>query len=68
MSTFHPEYVVDAENRKKAVVIPISEWRQLMEEIDELEDIRAYDKAKSGPSEPVDFEEGVRRIQAGEEE
>ena len=68
MSTFHPEYVVDAENRKKAVVIPISEWRQLMEEINELDDIRAYDKAKSGASDPVDFEEAVRRIQAGEEE
>ena len=39
-----------------------------MEEIDELEDIRAYDKAKSGPSEPIEFEEAVRQIQAEEEE
>ncbi len=67
MSAFHPEYLVDDQNRKKAVVLPISEWKQLMEQLEELEEIRAYDKAKSQPSEPIEFEEGVRRIQSGEE-
>jgi len=67
MFALHPEYVVDAQNQKKAVVLPILEWKQLMEELEELDDVRAYDKAKSQPSEPVEFEEAVRRIQAGEE-
>ena len=51
MFAIHPEYVVDAQNHKKAVVLPISEWKQLMEELD---DVRAYDKAKSQPSEPIE--------------
>ncbi len=41
LSTFHPEYLVDDQNREKAVVLPIAEWRQLLEQLDELEEIRA---------------------------
>jgi hypothetical protein len=36
-----------------------------MEAIEELEDIRAYDKAKAEPDAPVPFEDAVRRIKAG---
>jgi PHD/YefM family antitoxin component YafN of YafNO toxin-antitoxin module len=68
MSSFHPEYLVDDQNRKKAVVLPISEWRRIVEELEELDDIRAYDKAKSQPSESIEFDEAVRRMQAGEED
>ena len=38
-----------------------------MEEIEELENIRAYDEAKSQPSDPVEFDEAIRQIQAGED-
>ncbi len=53
--------------KKKAVVLPIAEWRQLMEQLEELEEIRAYDKAKSQPSELIGFQKGLRRIQSGED-
>jgi hypothetical protein len=33
-----------------------------MEAVEELEDIRAYDKAKARPEEIVPFEEAVRQI------
>ena len=66
MIAIHPEYVVDDKNRKKAVVLPFSEWEQLMEELEELEDIRAYDEAKAQPSEPIPFEDAVREVQSGE--
>ncbi len=46
MVALHPEFVVDKKAAKKAVILPFAEWRRLMEEIEELEDIRAYDKAK----------------------
>ena len=38
-----------------------------MEELEELEDIRAYDQAKARPSEPILFEDAVREIQSGEQ-
>jgi hypothetical protein len=33
------------------------------EELEELDDIRAYDEAKAQPSEPVPFKQAVREIQ-----
>ncbi len=62
MVALHSEFVVDKKAAKKAVILPFAEWQRLMEEIEELEDIRAYDKAKAEADDAVPFEETVRRI------
>jgi len=62
MQKIHEEYLTDKGGNKKAVIVPISEWQQIKEDMEELADIRAYDKAKSKLSEPVPFEETVRKI------
>ena len=64
ITTTHPEYVVDEKARKKSVLISIAEWQQLMEAIEELDDIRAYDQAKKEPDDLVPFEEAIRQIKA----
>ena len=33
----------------------MEEWHKVMEDLEELEDIRAYDRAKAKPSEPIPF-------------
>ena len=38
---------------------------RIVEELEELDDIRAYDEAKSGPQDAVPFERAVREIQEG---
>lgn len=43
MVKIHPEYILDENQERKAVVLPISEWEPIIEELGELEDIRAYD-------------------------
>jgi hypothetical protein len=65
MVTVHPEYVVDAQENRKAVLLPFSEWAQVVEELDELDDIRAFDEAKAGPQDRIPFEQAVREIQEG---
>ena len=64
MLTLHPEFVIDKGAKKKAVLVPFAEWRHLMEAIEELEDIRAYDKAKSHQDASVPFEQAVQEIKA----
>ncbi len=49
----NPQYVVDNEHSTKAVMLSIEEWNQVLEELEELEDIRSYDAAKAGPQETV---------------
>jgi PHD/YefM family antitoxin component YafN of YafNO toxin-antitoxin module len=63
--TFHEEYIVDENGRKKSVVIPVSEWEKVLEAMEELDDIRAYDEAKSRSSEPIPFEQAVEEIRTG---
>ena len=46
---------------KVAVVIGIEEYEKLLEELEDLEDIRAYDEAMASGETPVPFEEAIER-------
>lgn len=62
MLTVHPEIVVDRKRRPRAVMVPYREWNALMRDLEELEDIRAYDRAKARRDEAVPFEQAVREL------
>ena len=64
----NPQYVVDNKQSTKAVLLSTEEWEQVLEELEELEDIRAYDAAKAESQETVLFEEAVRQIQGVDKE
>lgn len=65
MITVHPEYLVDEAQNRKSVVLPVAEWDRIVEDLDELEDIRAYDRAKAGSQDAVPFAQAVREIREG---
>jgi len=65
MIPFHPQFVVDDKGKRAAVLLPIEEWEKVLEDLEELDDIRAYDKAKSGPQDAVPFDQAVREIEEG---
>lgn len=43
----HEDYVVDEQGHRKAVVVALEEWEQILDALEELDDIRAYETAKS---------------------
>lgn len=45
-------------------MLPIAEWECIIDELEELDDIRSYDTAKSGSQESVSFEQAVCEIQS----
>lgn len=45
MTALHPQFITDTAG-KKLVVISLKEYNMLMENLEELEDIKLYDKAK----------------------
>ncbi len=65
MIPVHPQFVVDESQRRQAVLLPLADWERIVEELDELDDIRAYDEAKSGSQEELPFEQAVREIEEG---
>ena len=59
----NPQYVMDREKNPKAVILTIDEWNQIIEALEELDDIRAYDTAKTGDQKAIPFEQAVREIE-----
>lgn len=45
MTAIHPQYITDTAGQK-LVVLPIQEFDAMIEELEELEDIKMYDNAK----------------------
>ena len=68
MITVHEDYVVDEQGNRKAVVVPMREWEQILEALEELDDISVYDAAKRYPSDAVPFEQAVLEIREGKAE
>jgi PHD/YefM family antitoxin component YafN of YafNO toxin-antitoxin module len=62
MVTVHPEYVVDEQQNRKAVLLPAAEWDRIVDELEELDDIRAYDGAQPHIADRLPFEQAVREI------
>lgn len=56
MLTVHPQYITDKTGKKISVVLSLKEFKNIIEELEELEDIRLYDVAKTSdePSIPID--------------
>ncbi len=62
-------YIVDENGKRVSVILPIEEYESMLEELEELEDIRAYDEAKAalerGEDEVIPLDQAMREIREG---
>lgn len=63
MDALEERYIVDKNGQRVGVLLDIDEYRRLLEEIEELESIRAYDAAKASGDEMIPFEQAVTEIE-----
>lgn len=63
MGKFQENYVIDEKGNRIGVILDIDNYRKLLEEIEELESIRAYDAAKASGDESIPFEQAVSEIE-----
>ncbi len=59
-----PQYIIDEHQRKTAVIVPVAQWDHIQSELEELDDIRAYDAAKASDDESIPFEQAVTEIKS----
>jgi len=67
MATRADRFLVDEEGHRLGVVLDIAEYQEILEELEELASIRAYDSAKASGDEVVTFEQALREIQRSRE-
>jgi hypothetical protein len=63
MVTLKEQYVIDGEGSRIGVLLDIEEYLRLLEELEELESIRAHDAAKTSSNSAIPFEQAVAEIE-----
>lgn len=58
------QYVTDSSGKKTSVLLPVKIFEKMLEDLEELEDIRLYDEAKRAGGKSLPMEEAFRRIDA----
>jgi hypothetical protein len=53
------KFVVNERGEKVAVVIGIEEYEKILEELEDLEDIRAFEEAKASGETPIPLEQAL---------
>jgi len=56
-------YVTDEKGIRVGVLLDIADYERLLEALEELEAIRAYDRAKASQDEAIPFEQAVEEIE-----
>lgn len=63
MAALSEKYVINEKGKRVGVLLDWEEYQDLLEELEELEAIRAYDTAKASGDEAVPFEQAMREIE-----
>ncbi|TRU87775.1 MAG: hypothetical protein EWV76_04165 [Microcystis novacekii Mn_MB_F_20050700_S1] len=56
-------YITDEQGNRIGVLLDIEEYQKLLEELEELDAIRAYDLAVSGDDDEISFEVAIAGIE-----
>lgn len=57
------QFVTDDHGKKLAVILPIKDYNKMVDDLEELEDIKLYDKAKEGKQEFINAEQAFKEIE-----
>ena len=63
MGILQKQYIKDDKGKQVGVILAIAEYETLIERLEELEDIIAYDKAKAEPSDPMPFADFLKQLE-----
>jgi len=65
MVTFNPQYITDQSGKKISVVLTIKDYEAILQELEELEDIRLYDESKKSNEPSISIDEAFAMIEVG---
>jgi hypothetical protein len=63
MGAINERYLTDEQGNRVAVVLNLEEYSKILEELEELDDLRAFDEAKSSREQPILIEQAITEIE-----
>jgi PHD/YefM family antitoxin component YafN of YafNO toxin-antitoxin module len=63
MGAINERYLTDEQGNRVAVVLNLEEYNKILEELEELDDLRAFDEAKSLREQPILIEQAIAEIE-----
>jgi hypothetical protein len=63
MTHLRENFVVDAKGNRVGVFLPIKNYNKLIEELEDRDDIKAYDKAVSRKQEFIPLDQALKQIE-----
>ncbi len=58
------QFVTDNDGNKLAVILPIRKYNKMVDDLEELEDIKLYDEAKKSDEPSIPIDEAFKMIEA----
>ncbi len=65
MKSIDEKYVTNEKGERVGVILSMEDYQKVLEQLEELESIRAYDEAKASKDEMVPFEQATEEIEKG---
>ena len=62
MISIEPKVSKDENGNTQSVTLSAKDWNQILEELEELDDIRAFDQAVAEDSKYIPFEKAIAQI------
>ena len=62
MISIEPKLSKDENGNTQSVTLSAKDWNQILEELEELDDIRAFDQAVAEDSKYIPFEKAIAQI------
>ena len=63
MRTGHERFVMDKDGKRIAVLLDMDEYAALLQELEELEALKAYDAATSDPDDAIPLDQALAEIE-----
>jgi hypothetical protein len=64
MININPQFITDKTGKKISAVLRMKDFKAIMEELEELEDIKLYDEAKKSNEPSIPIDDAFKMIEA----
>lgn len=64
MIDIKPQFITDNAGNKISVVLPLKDFKAIMEELEDIEDVKLYDEAKKSNEPSIPIDEAFKMIEA----